>query len=596
MLLFTDRTAQDLALAVTLMASCMILLALPRMKKRYKSHDDIIRVRRVGAWPRSMILDRMEARLIPLSALRKKNAAILESVVQGTGQSYDVDAASTKFTRIAYLSIIPGIITSAVLSVHVSPIFIAAIMAPFVAFVSPYIRLRLQIAERRERIEEEMAYFLIYVNAMQVIGFGLYRSFERIRGEGIFNAMEADAAEIIKRVRMIGMTQNESLSTYGRNHPSKLFRDFVSGYMAKIQSVGNVPGYTESKAHHFFQEYLGAWDRYTKSAAEIFGVTIMVAVILPMIIMFTSMLAGAGTAALMIVTSMVISPTVSVGMILMLNKYQPTTGTYVPTYWMSFVAGGAACIILLLVGIEASHAIASGIAAGAIANHMATRRERRRVMAVEDAMPEFLSDVTEMSKAGYNINQIMIKQSRRGTYQRDFNEVVSSIITRTAEGMPFDVAVRGINTRSSHVRCIMFLLSQTYRSGAANPDLFHGITEFMTRMQQVKSGASKSLRPMLFIVLFCPFLMLGITEMMAMMFEDMASSSPGGSFGFAYDPGLGRMFNVLTLATVVPMGVVAAKMSSYTVRDTMPVAMVSIAFMLALFLVPVMVQSMGAIL
>ena len=577
------------------------------------SLDRTIRARIYTLRSQDRFFSALEARLPFITWLRERNERTLGRLIPHTGVNFDAERHATRSTRIAVALFIPGLAAAVALSVLVHPAFLAGAVAPAGIYMAPYFQLKLMISERRTLIEEEMAYFLCYVNIMQTIGQGLYHSFDQIRGTKIFPGMERDATEVVKRVKLIGVTQNDSLAEYGQHHPSELFRNFVAGYLAKIKSVGDVPSYTKEKAKFFFNEYIGAWHRYEKSATEIFSAVMMISIIMPMMIMFSSMIGTPETASMLLMAGTALSPFISVAMVFMLNKTQPVTGNKLPFAPLSPLVGFGVGVGVAAAGVDPATVIASAFLAGALYNRIIIGERLRSVRTVDSMLPEFLRDVTEMSKAGENISQITIKQSARGAYRGEFGRMLSRIAAAMSMGEPFDRAVSLIRHTSVQVRFIFFLLGRTYSSGAADPDVFNSITEFATRVHQTKDGVTRSLRSLSMIVYASPFLMLGIAHMMIAMFAGGGGADDGtggaamsdaamqmsqadipflSSFG-SLDESFVEGIAVMAALSCIPIGAVAAKITSYTVKDTMPVAIVSVMVILAVHVLPIFVGMFG---
>lgn len=609
----------SIMLAAAAIAAIAVGSAVARRRSRpgyTVSADKAIRARIYTLRSQDLFFSALEARIPIIARLRERNERILTRLIPHTGVNFDAERAATRATRIAVALFVPAVAVSTALAALMHPAFLAGMVAPVGIYAAPYFQLRMMISERRTLVEEEMAYFLCYVNIMQAIGQGLYHSFDQVRGAGIFPGLERDANEVVKRVKVIGITQNDSLAEYGEHHPSTLFRNFISGYIAKITAVGDVPSYTSEKAKFFFNEYVGAWKRYEKSATEIFSAVMMISIIMPMMIMFSSMIGTPDTARLLLMAGTAISPFISVGMVFVLNKTQPVTGNKLPFAPLSPLVGFGVAVGAAVAGLDPATVIASAFLAGALYNRIIIGGRLSSVRAVDSMLPEYLRDVTEMSKTGENISQITIKQSARRAYAGEFGRILRNITGFIAMGEPFDKAVGRIKHTSVQVRFIFFLLARTYSSGAANPDVFNSITEFATRVHQTKESVTKSLRSLSMIVYASPFLMLGIAHMMIAMFS--GGTDAAGAAGAAGGPGMSDaamqmaqadipflssfgsldesfVEGIATMAALscIPIGAVAAKIASYTVKDTMPIAIVSVMCILAVHVLPLVVSMFG---
>ena len=593
-IIFSEGNEKDVGLVLFLSICSMVPLFTP--KKIYRSRDGIIKVEEVNFPLYSKIFIILEKYFPPFKTMRIFNEKILTKSLPATGVPFDVERMATISTRATILSI-PVISAVALFLVTTDMIFLAVLAIPALVYFQPFIKMRLIIAERKTRIEEEMAYFLCYCNIMESVGTGLYMSFRAIMGRSVFPGMERDVPEIVKRVEMIGISRSESLSKYGQNHPSKMFGDFINGYIAKIKSVGNVPAYTESKAKYFFEEFLASWDRYEKSAQEIFSAVLMIAVILPMMMAFNAIIgAGGAMANLMVLIGIMVSPMVSILMVIMLNSSQPATGTSLPLSYPSLAAGAGVGITMFAMGFDAPTSMAIACFAGGLLNYIFTAKKFRDARTVDNMMPEFMRDVTEISKTGQNINQIIQAQAGKNSYKKQFNNILSDMAIKLNRGMSFDEVSTDIKSESVYVRFIFFLLGRTYATGGGSADVFHTITEFISKINQKRKNITKGLSSLVFIVYFSPFIMLGVAHIMLSMFSgiEIPEGAPSGGFTFqAPDESLADSISLMAVTTSVPMAVVGSKIANFTVKHTLPVAIVSITTLIAIHTIPFMIDTLG---
>ncbi len=568
----SEGTGEDVMLAGFLAVCAVVPLLIPRRKRTYASSDGTVRARAPTSWSVWTVFIIMEKHMPALKRLRLHNERMLARIVPATGTTFDIERAATVSTRLSLLLILPSAVLGAMAGMHIHFAFYGAAAVPLVTFFVPLVQLRFSVLERKTRIEEETAYFLCFVNTVQTVGMSLYMAFDSIRGKGIFPGIERDAHEIVKRVEMLGMTQNDSLDVYAKNHPSPSFAAFVSGYLSKIASVGDVPAYTESKAKFFFNEYIASWERYEKSAQEIFSAVIMIAILLPMMMAFNSIVGTGSSSGLMIMLGIIVSPVVSVVMISMLNSSQPATGNMLAVSYPSIAAGAGIGLTLAVAGVSIPTVIGLSAFVGALLNAIFTRGRMMEITRIDDMMPEFMQDVTEQSRVGSNVNQIVLYQSGKGLYARQFEEILGRLAAGIRSGMRMEEASRKIRTKSVNLRFILFLLSHVQSTGGGSSEIFLAITDFITKIQQTKIKISKGLGMLTIIVYASPFIMFGISQVMITMFSDAGSAPIGmtvdsdipSAFGSVSDD-VKNGIQLMTVMTTIPMGVVAAKISRYEV-------------------------------
>ncbi len=597
MLILGGNSIYDVYVSVILLVCILVPFFIPRRTKVYKRRTDKTKIRqkRLHDFTISQIFVILERRMPFLKSLRLWDEKLIEKRVRATGSPHDPEKMATNSTRISTALFFTTAIVGIVGFIIIDPLFLSILAVPLGSFFAPLLTMKIESIERKTRIEEELAYFLSYVNIMQSINTGLYQSFRLIRGTGVFPAFEKDVSEISKRVELLGMTQKESLDIYASNHPSTQFANFVKGYLAKITSVGNVPRYTESKAKYFFDEYLGAWDRYEKSAQEIFSAIIMIAVILPMMIAFNALLGSGSTASLLLLLGMILPPLVSIIMIIMLNASQPSTGNKYEISYISFMPGVVVGMLTFISGVSLPVSFGMACLITGISNYTIMKNASAKSEAIDTMLPEFMRDITEMSQTGQNINQIIQKQSIKKAYKKRFNNILLDIAKKIRTGMSFVNAVDSIKTHSKQVRFIFFLLARTYSTGGGSSDIFYNITDFITKIQQKKQQVRKGLASLTVIVFFTPFLMLGVSHMMLGMFTNSYDISEMGAvpFGSKFDDSILYNIELITIFTSVSMGVVAAKISNGTIKNTLPLSISSLTTILAIYMLPAIIEEFG---
>ena len=534
----------------------------------------------------------LEEALPPLMKLRLANQKMLEGVAQRGGRAFDAELHAASYTRLCVMMCAPCIAASAFGAAFLDYAWIALCGAPAAIYAAPYARLQMRVRARREAVSGEAAYFLSYVNIMQSAGVGLYRSFEIIyRSGGAFPAMSQDAASLCRRI-ITGSTRNESLLNYAAHHPVRIIRDFVAGYVAKQAALGDVPGYTAQKAQQAFSEYESAWSRYEKSVQEIFGGIMMFAIMLPLMIMLSAMLGTPQTVRTLLAVGTAISPAVSLCMVLLLDRAQPPAGSPLKLWVWSAACGAAVLALCFALGAPDAVAVSAGAAAFAASNCIRGRRGAAMARASERMLPEFLQDMTEMSRAGSSVSRIICRQARQGAYGPHFGGMLERAAGRIMSGVPLEEALRAGAGAGRNVRFVMFILGAAHRTGSDMISILEMITEFADRIHQTKESVTKSLAPLCYVVYATPFVTLGLAYLMLGIFAGSASDMvQDGSMPFSpisgdvldeYVSGMGMM----SAAMSIPMGAVAAKVSSYTVRDTLPLALVASCNIAAILSMP----------
>lgn len=560
-----------------------------------------LRVTRLAFTRTARLFIVLEERLAPVRMVRRSTLVMMNRAVHGAGRVRDTERDATVHTRWVVSSVPPAAAAGLLLGLSYDMIMRGICGLPALLYVAPHVRMQAWTRERGTATGNEAAFFLAYVHIMQTVGVGLYRSFEMISGaRGAFPAMSREAGLVCRRV-VTGGTRSGSLLHYARHHPVGIIREFVAGYVAKQSALGDVPGYTAEKARQAFAGYEAAWSRYEKGAQEVFGGIMMFAIILPMMIMLSAMIGTPETVRTLLAAGTAISPAISVVMVVVLGQTQPATGNTVSVWWGAPLMGAAAGVISYLAWSEAGLAVSLGAVVLAGSNWAVGRGAIGLVRSADRMLPEFLRDMTEMSRAGANMPGIIQRQAREASYDGPFNGVIGEVAGRLGSGGTLDKVLSSMRFPTANMRFVMFLLGVTYRTGGGTAAILDMITEFAGRIHQAKEAVTRSLSPLCWIVYATPFITLGLAQVMLGIFAGSAAGTVGAIpanlpfspiSGEAVDSYMDGMALMVT-AMSVPMGVVAAKISSYTVRDTTPLGITAASNIAAITLLPTVMGALG---
>ena len=556
---------------------------------RRNGADDILTVSRVafGTGVRTLIY--LEERISALRAARNVNRRMQKRIVYRSGRAHDIERDAVVYTRASALLLIPCVMAGVILSMH-HPLLGAIAALPTVTYLVPIMRLRAQGRQRQESVSQEMPFFLVYVHLMQTVGAGLYRALELIP-EKTFPAICADVAQVRRRV-LTGSTIHDALSHYARYHPVGIMADFVRGYVAKQQALGDVPSYTAQKAQQSFAEYETAWKRYEKNAQELLGGIMMFAIVLPMMVMLSAMLGTSDTASNLLIAGTLMSPAISGMMLVVIHQMQPAGGDPLPVWPASPIIGMGTGAILWMTGYELAVVVSAACGAGAFAAAIHGWGHRARIRAAGRMIPEFLRDITEMSRTGASVSQAISRQAASASYDAPFADTIRRISGMMRSGMTLGEALDRTTYVTAHMGFVMFLIGVIYRTGGGGPALLHAVSEFADRIYRTKESVSKSLMPLCGIVYAAPFVTLAMAHLMlAMMAGDadaVRGDIPFSPLPAEAVPQYREGLNLMAAAMAIPMGMVAAKIVSHTIRDTVPVGIASASSMAAIVGVPLL--------
>ena len=143
--------------------------------------------------------------------------------------------------------------------------------------------------KQAKKLEREFPYFVTLVSLLASSGFGPYTIFQKIREIDLLPLVKIESIKILKRVELLGADPLIAIAETKDKQASRMFGEFLSGYVSAIQSGGNVVNYLKSKMDSAFNSLENEEKRVVeKLSGVIHGWLTMQIVILAVFILLAS--------------------------------------------------------------------------------------------------------------------------------------------------------------------------------------------------------------------------------------------------------------------------------------------------------------------
>src|SRR5947209_2038592 len=143
--------------------------------------------------------------------------------------------------------------------------------------------------KQAKKLEREFPYFVTLVSLLASSGFGPYTIFQKIREIDLLPLVKIESIKILKRVELLGADPLIAIAETKDKQASRMFGEFLSGYVSAIQSGGNVVNYLKSKMDSAFNSHENEEKRVVeKLRGVIHGWLTMQIVILAVFILLAS--------------------------------------------------------------------------------------------------------------------------------------------------------------------------------------------------------------------------------------------------------------------------------------------------------------------
>jgi flagellar protein FlaJ len=380
---------------------------------------------------------------------------------------------------------------------------------------------------------------------------------------------------IVKRnVEFFFRSPVEALEEVGKMHPNERMKTLLLGYTSEWRSGGDLARYLESKADDCLKDMNFKWKSYADKSSDLGETTVSLLFVLPMMILMSAFVFPSQAMTMVGAATSIAVPLMTVAVFGLVNGSQPKTYDILKgDLKLSIIAGAITLSSTILLGTALWLCIAATLAAASTFYGASVFLQLRENGILEKVLPQFLRDVTEYRKMGYDIAKAIMKISEENTY----NTVFSNLLQAVARQMKLGVRMAEVEipTRSWLTRMSFFLLTEIVESGGGTASSMEKLTDFVSQVVRTKRETSASMRLYRALSIFTP---VGLSLITALMFTLMtafaAAVAPGAPVGIlgtiAQMPqGLVDMSYLLVLASSACIALLTAKTVDLTAKNTL---------------------------
>lgn len=525
-----------------------------------------------------------------VASIQNKINYELEADIRSAGRAANPRILAMRGMAYMFVSILIVIPIAILLAITVDFIFFLMLIIPLILAFYPKIKLKSAKAERRIAIEDEIAFFTMYVSVMQTIGKSFYTSIVEIIGKEIFPAIETESKMLDRNIRLFGMDPITALNSHGITHPNLHFSNLLLGYVSISKSGGDLGQFMERKSDEFFTYARFRFSKYTKQA-EIIGETMLILLnILPILLMTSSFLMASESIQIIMSISFIVVPATTILMIIIINSFQPKTKDNVKFSIFSILLGGIFALIVLVMNQPHWMILVVAVGVTAIFNHIATSHQFREISMIESALPDFFRDVTEYRKIGIAIPNALIRIANQRSYNHYFDSLLSKIATNLALGNNLNKILESMVIRSWLGRTSFFVLGRIAGSGGGTPEILEQITDFSGKIKEAKNEMVSGLQIFSYMAYASPVLMIlsasGMKDVMAKIGPGMQQLMQNEMNGMTITPEFLGIVNLLIIICSFCMGLIMSKITYFTMKYTLTIGVSSTIAMILVFVAP----------
>jgi flagellar protein FlaJ len=372
-------------------------------------------------------------------------------------------------------------------------------------------------SEEKDEIESELPFVVMLFTLMATSGVSLYESWKRLRKATLLPRFQMEAEEVVRQVEVLGKDPLTVMYELAEKTGSRLYRDFLGGFISSIKSGGKVADYMQSKLRSIFELRSKAMTRSTEKIATLVeGYSVMLIVILCVYILYVllsstaslELLAGISIPSSPIIAYLVIflvMPLISFIFMLVAHNIQKSTLLNLkPVYKKTMISLVAAIAIFAVFALVPSIGdllglpllltvcLTIGVLPGAIQYYKITRIDYN----AEKSLPSFLRDITESQKTGISPEKSIIHATKRRDYGR-FSQFLDLIRSQIEWGVSLKDIFENFKQkiRSWPVLVNFMMLVETIEVGGGPARALDLLSEYSEKEFEIQDNKRALLRP-----------------------------------------------------------------------------------------------------
>jgi flagellar protein FlaJ len=403
-------------------------------------------------------------------------------------------------------------------------------------------------------IERELPFAVMLFTLMAASGVTIYDGWKKMRAINLLPTFQKEAEEVVRQVEVLGYDPLTVMYRRAENTKSRMYRDFLAGYVSSVKSGVNVVSFLKSKMRSMFEAQSAASNRaIEKLGTLIEAYAVMLIVTLCAYILYVVISSSnffeltsasgmpSGSNALLYLFVFLAMPMLSVLFILIAHAARKSNLTtlkevYRRALFSFFPAIGILLVFLLVPSLQASISEISmtGIVTIcfliiSVPPWLSYRKIAKVNFTAEDSMPSFLRDVSEARKIGLSPEKSIIHASKRSAYG-SFSSVLGLVRSQIEWGVSLRKIFENVKRkiRSWPVLVHFFILVETIEIGGGSAAALEILSEYSEKSKDIESNKRATLKPYVVLAFIWSVLIALTTTIVAMTIYILANVSMPG--------------------------------------------------------------------
>ncbi|MEM2119260.1 MAG: type II secretion system F family protein [Candidatus Bathyarchaeia archaeon] len=425
-------------------------------------------------------------------------------------------------------------------------------------------------------IERELPFAILLFTLMAASGVTIYEGWKKMRSVKMLPTFQKEAEEIVRQVEVIGKDPLTVMYKRAETTKSRVYRDFLAGYVSSVKSGVNVVSFLKSKMHSIFEVQNAASTRaIEKLGTLIEAYAVMLIVTLCSYILYvvvyssnffelTSASGASASPETLYLFVFVAMPMLSIVFMLIAHMARQSNLLTIRECYRIAVFSSCAGITLMMVYllVPAFQAAASSFGVAGVATvcfliasippSFVYHKIAKVNFTAEDSMPSFLRDVCEARKIGLSPEKSIIHATKRGGYG-SFSKLLALVRSQLEWGVSLKKIFENIKReiRSWPVLVNFFILVETIEVGGGSATALEILSEYSEKGKDIETNKRATLKPYVILAFVWSCLIALTTTIVAMTINILATTTLPGMTGETAVGGMQEQLAVLSVGIIL---------------------------------------------
>jgi archaeal flagellar protein FlaJ len=396
-------------------------------------------------------------------------------------------------------------------------------------------------SEEREKTEAELPFAVMIFTLMAASGISPYDCWKKMRKLTFLSVFKKEADEVVRQVEVLGKDPLTVMYQRSEVTNSKLYRNFLGGFVSSVRSGGKLADYMKSQLKSIFElRYINLNRSIEKIAALVEAYSVMLIVVLCTYILFvvfssSSIMDLMGGSSIGIspymsyLIAFIVMPVMSCIFIMMAHNMQKSAFPDLKDLYkkaLVFIIPAIAVIAVFGLVPSLKEAISPlglpEVATIALVGASAPLALQYYKIAkinynAEEAIPSFIRDITESQKTGLSPEKSIVQATKRKDYG-PFSKFLILIRSQIEWGIPlrktFDNLKKEI--RSWFVIVNFAMMVETLEIGGNSIQSLEILSEYSEKERELQVNRRTLLKPYILLAFIWSVLIAVTTTIVAL--------------------------------------------------------------------------------